>query len=129
MSDENDNRTEHLMEHLANYAEGITTALLTLPIPIELPHGHGLVEEFLPAVIRAYDIMDEQPIPRMQQVIARAALLHWITGAELILSYVVTGKTHRADGALINLLTGEQILADLIEWLVDPEGGEAPDED
>ncbi|MFF1416552.1 hypothetical protein [Streptomyces sp. NPDC058280] len=128
MSDSDDITTERLMERLSVYARGISMALSSLPIPIELPHGDGvsLIKDFMPAVIRAYEIVDEQPIPEEQQAVACTALLHWVAAAELVIAFAVSTAQHRADGALLNMMCGEPLLADLIEWLVDPEGGEHP---
>ncbi|MFJ1581574.1 hypothetical protein [Streptomyces sp. NPDC088182] len=128
MSDDKDRQTEQLMDRFKTYAEGIGLALRALPIPIALPYGeeHGLIADFMPAVVRAYNIVDEQPIPEEQTATACTALLYWITAAEMIVAYAVSGSQHRADAALLAMMTGEPLLADLIEWLIDPEGGEPP---
>ncbi|MEV7871489.1 hypothetical protein AB0P17_36565 [Streptomyces sp. NPDC088124] len=129
MSDDQDRVISDLMGRLGIYAQGIAMALMALPVPMSLPkgdQGKGLLRDFLPAVVRAYEIADEQPIPVEQRAIACTALLHWITAAELTVAYAVSGDQYRADAALLAMMTGEPMLADLIEWLVDPEGWEPP---
>ncbi|WP_046495053.1 hypothetical protein [Streptomyces odonnellii] len=127
MSDDKDAQVEHLMRHLSSYAEKLDTVLAALPIPIRLPQGkQGLISDFLPAVIRAYHIVGEQPIPDRQQMDAAAALLGWITAAELTIVYAKGGMPHHADAALLNVTYGEGAADDLMEWLIDPEGSEPP---
>ncbi|MFC8625629.1 hypothetical protein [Streptomyces anulatus] len=127
MSDSQEARTDDLMRRLAHFAHGIDIAMTALPIPIALPTGEiSLIGDYLPAIIRAYEIVDEQPLPGEQVAMAVTALLHWITAAELALGYAISGADHRADGAVLNCLLGEPILADLMEALIDPEGSEPP---
>ncbi|MFJ2432958.1 hypothetical protein ACIOWM_07070 [Streptomyces anulatus] len=127
MSDHQEARTEDLMRRLAHFAHGIDITMAALPIPIALPKGEiSLIGDYLPAVIRAYEIVDEQPLPEVQQAAAVTSLLHWITAAELALGYSLSGAEHRADAAVLNCMLGEQILADLMEALVDPEGTKPP---
>ncbi|MFE7128943.1 hypothetical protein [Streptomyces sp. NPDC057617] len=127
MSDDKDAQVQHLMGHLSAYAEKLDTALAALPIPIRLPQGRqGLIADFLPAVIRVYSIMQEQPIPDDQQADAAAALLGWITAAELTVVFAKGGMLHHADAALLSVMYGEGALDDLMEWLIDPEGSERP---
>ncbi|MFJ2178908.1 hypothetical protein ACIOHE_39195 [Streptomyces sp. NPDC087851] len=126
MSDEKDRVIADLMVRLANYAQGITLALSALPIPMSLPQEDGthLIRDFTPAVVRAYSIVDEQPIPVEQQATASTALLFWINAAEMIVAYRISGERHRADAALLSMMTGEPLLAELIDFLIDPEGWE-----
>ncbi|GGZ51683.1 hypothetical protein [Streptomyces rubiginosohelvolus] len=128
MSDHQEARTEDLMRRLSNFAHGINLAMAALPIPMTLPSTGevSLIGDYLPAAIRAYEIVDEQPLPELQLAQATTALLHWITAAELTVGYTLSGAGHRADGAVLLCMGGEQHLADLIEFLVDPEGTEPP---
>ncbi|MFJ1858757.1 hypothetical protein ACIOHA_15780 [Streptomyces anulatus] len=127
MSDHQEARTDDLMRRLAHFAHGIDITMAALPIPIALPKGEiSLIGDYLPAIIRAYEIVDEQPLPEVQQAAAVTSLLHWITATELALGYSLSGAEHRADAAVLNCMLGEQILADLMEALVDPEGTKPP---
>ncbi|ARF62885.1 hypothetical protein B1H20_16930 [Streptomyces violaceoruber] len=128
MSDYQEARTEDLMRRLSRFAHGINLAMAALPIPITLPAKGdvSLIGDYLPAAIRAYEIVDEQPLPEIQLAQATTALLHWITAAELVVGYTLSGAEHRADGAVLLCLAGEGHLADLVEFLIDPEGSEPP---
>ncbi|UQA95643.1 hypothetical protein [Streptomyces halobius] len=121
MSDEREQILQELMKELGLYTAGLTITLVALPIPIKLPGNEGggvnLARELLPAVIRAYEIVNEQPLPEEQQAWACAALLHWILATESILVYPVNAREYRADAAVLNMRLGKAVLADLLEWL------------
>ncbi|MGW7198475.1 hypothetical protein [Streptomyces chryseus] len=118
MSDREEATTDRLMRRLAAYAQGITAVLGNLPLPITIPTGEdaSLMSDVRPSIIRAYEIVDEQPLPEALEILLIPTLLHWITGAELIVGYALTGAQHRADAAVLNMLAGEMFLADIIEW-------------
>ncbi|MEV7871488.1 hypothetical protein AB0P17_36560 [Streptomyces sp. NPDC088124] len=125
MADNQDRMLAELMDQLTAYAKRIAIALSALPVPMSLPQGRqGLFADFLPAVIRAYGIVDQQPLPEYQQATARTALLFWINAAEMIGAYREFGAPHHADAAILSMMTGEPLLAELIDFLVDPEGWE-----
>ncbi|UQA95642.1 hypothetical protein [Streptomyces halobius] len=126
MSDEREQTLRELMEELSGYSGAVAVTLEALPVPIKLPGSESedtdLAREMLPAVIRAFEILNEQPLPKEQQTWAAAALLHWITAAESVLIYALRGTRYKAEAAVLNIVLGEAVLADLFEWLDKQDG-------
>lgn len=119
MSDTDDRLLNLLLHRLSVYATGLIEAMAQLPLPIALPKDERmeLLKTFRPAVIRAYELLDEQPMPEEQIAQATTVLLYWLAASELTAMYAVRGGMWRADTATLNMLAGEDHLADLLSWL------------
>ncbi|MGW7085033.1 hypothetical protein ACWGH2_16295 [Streptomyces sp. NPDC054871] len=119
MSDAEEFTLDRLLRRLSTYASALVDAMAALPLPIALPKNPQmeLVKELRPAIIRAYEIIDEQPMPEEQIAQATTVLLYWIAASELTVAYALQGGEWRSDAALLNLLAGEDHLADLLSWL------------
>ncbi|MEU1155760.1 hypothetical protein ABZ369_22465 [Streptomyces sp. NPDC005918] len=123
MSDANEFIANLLMARLSHFAVGLAEALEKLPLPIALPRGEhiNLVGEFRPAVARAYELVEDQPMPEDKKGEFIAVILFWLAASDLVIAYVHSGEDYRADAAILNIGFGENELADLLSWLSDQE--------
>lgn len=122
MADEKDTRYEALMARLGQFSQALAFSLIEMPLPISLPNGViYLVRDMRPAIIRAYDLIAEEPIQDTVKVAASAAILYWLSAMDMTMLYEATSEPFRADAADLHLLAGEIHLHNLIEWAIDPE--------
>ncbi|MEV0090442.1 hypothetical protein [Streptomyces sp. NPDC050738] len=127
MADETDATYEALMARLGQFAQALAFSLTEMPLSITLPDGIVyLVRDIRPALIRAYDLIKEEPIPDSVKVSATSAVLYWLSAMDMTMIYSTTGEHFRADAATLHLLAGEIHLYQLIEWAIDPESYNPP---
>lgn len=107
-----------LAAHLSRTYSGLATLCLNLPVPVSLPTGAISNVEAIPAVRRAMEIAEEQPMPEDNQAELHAACAFWL-GAMDLFGLLAGHEFHetRAVSAAACLIQAESILLDLAEWL------------
>ncbi|MER7807904.1 hypothetical protein [Streptomyces sp900116325] len=120
MSDFEDQAMRKMAAHLSESYSSLATICLNLPVPVTLPTGTVSNLEVVPAIRRVMDIVEDQPMPELQQATLLAICAFWL-GAMDIYSLLVREEFHtaRAHSAAANILMAEDHLQDLAVWLAD----------
>ncbi len=116
MADQDDINIEKMIDDLRDYYTGLVVGYLRLPIPIALPTEINSFTEVMASVFRAYELLNDQPLPEEVVAVLTATTLHWISAAELMVNFVVHGKEAIAHAALLNMFSGQPYLMDFIHW-------------
>ncbi|MEV4974432.1 hypothetical protein [Streptomyces scopuliridis] len=118
MSDFEDQSMSRLSAHVSVAYAALATACAILPVPVTLPTGTVSNVEAAPAVARAMDLVQDQPMPEEQQAQIFAACAFWLAALDLYGLLVKEGFTRaRAHSTAANLLMAEDQLGDMLAWL------------
>ncbi|MFS4105111.1 hypothetical protein [Streptomyces sp. PD-S100-1] len=125
MADHEDQELTQLAIDVAvGYAQ-IMTALRHLPIPIQLPEGLVEPKDAVIGMMRALDLLEEEPLPEGIAHSIQVACASWLNAEDLLRLQVHRPRPYRIAGATICLLTAQTEIVNAMEWLVDhQEDGE-----
>jgi hypothetical protein len=126
MADQGDIDLEKVLDELRDFYTGLVVSYLRLPLPIALPTRIERFTDVMDAVLRAYELIDDQPMPEDALAVLTTTTLYWISAAELTINFVAHEKEAIAHAALLNMLAGEGHLNDFIHWTVT---GHLPEDD
>ncbi|MER5559686.1 hypothetical protein ACWGLE_01160 [Streptomyces sp. NPDC055897] len=116
MADQGDLDIERVLDELRDFYTGLVVANLRLPLPIALPTKIDRFTEVMDSVIRAYELIDDQPMPEDALAVLTTMTLYWISAAELVVVYVAEGKEPLGHAALLQMLAGQEHLRDFLHW-------------
>ncbi|MBX7464944.1 hypothetical protein [Streptomyces sp. NPDC057910] len=118
MADQGDIDLEKVLDELRDFYTGLVICYLRLPIPIALPTEINQFKDVTDAVARAYDLIDDQPMPEDALAVLTTTTLYWISAAELVTTFVGSGKESHAHAALLSMLAGQDHMRDFIHWTI-----------
>lgn len=111
MSDHHDRMIQETGDRIARVYTLIVKICANLPLPIDLPSGM-IIEgsEAIPAVKRAVEIIQDQPIPNDVQMGIWGGCLHWLSAAHLFTALIDNDDRVLKLEIEINLATGGEAL-------------------
>ncbi|WDO09939.1 hypothetical protein ME763_32130 [Streptomyces murinus] len=122
MSDEFEQETQELGNAILMVYVLITRVCGLLPIPISLPFEgadtlHG--EDMIAAVIRAANLIEDEPIDELIQAGIWGGCLHWLSAAHLFIRYMEASEYIVGQEVRINLATSGEVLHTVAHQLMD----------
>ncbi|MEV5944534.1 hypothetical protein [Streptomyces sp. NPDC051994] len=116
MADQGDLNVERVLDELRDFYTGLVIANLRLPLPIALPTKIERFTDVLNAVMRAYELIDDQPMPEEALAVLTTTTLYWISAAELAVVFVAEERQPLGHAALLQMLAGQEHLRDFLHW-------------
>ncbi|MGD6761367.1 hypothetical protein ACOKM5_20750 [Streptomyces sp. BH097] len=119
MSEQDDKDLEQIAGSLAiSYGE-LSVALRHLPIPVNLPDGIVTPVVAAEGLLRALDLLEEEPIPAGVRLDIQSACVSWLNAMDLFGMQAVKPRAYRIAGITLCLLTASTGVISAMEWLVD----------